>query len=63
MVEIVTPKSLARDLDVRASTVRAMLRERYGLAQGNRWRWDESEARDIRLWLAQLLGKKVDKNE
>jgi hypothetical protein len=57
----VTPKHLARDLDIKTSVVRAMLRERYGLAHSNRWTWDDREAEEIKTWLAQSLGKKVEK--
>jgi hypothetical protein len=55
----ITPKHIARDLSMKPSVVRAMLRERYGLAAANRWTWDEKEAKKIKKWLAKTLDKKV----
>lgn len=55
MVALKSPKHIAREINVPARRVRAMLRDRYGLARNNRWKFNEEEARQIALSLAEAL--------
>jgi hypothetical protein len=55
----ITPKHIARDLDIKESVVRAMLRERYGRAPNYRWTFDKREAKQVANWLAKALGKEA----
>jgi hypothetical protein len=55
----ITPKHIARELDVEPRIVRMLLRTRFGKAANKYWTWNEREAKAIKKWLAQSLGKKV----
>jgi hypothetical protein len=56
---MITPKHFARELDVEPRIVRMLLRTRFGKPDKKYWLWDEREAKAIKKWLAQSLGKKV----
>jgi hypothetical protein len=56
---MITPKHIARELNVPAKVVRMLLRARFGKSGKYYWTWDDKEAAKIRKWVAQSLGKNV----
>lgn len=56
----VTPKHIARDLDVPVSLVRLLLRGRFGKPDNYYWKWDDEEGAKVQAWVAKSLGKKVN---
>lgn len=57
-------KHLARALDITPFKTRVMLREKYGLAPGKRWRWVNEQDKDWlkkKKYLEQQIAKEQKK--
>jgi len=54
-MKVITPKQLARELDINFKHARRLIRQKFKRKPGHYWEWDEHDAEEVRQWLRQKL--------
>ena len=57
---MITPKHIARSLDVPPKVVRLLLRARFNKPGNYYWEWNDREGAKVRAWVAKTLGRKLN---